>query len=227
MRGAEVQLACDFDELKPFIHDSPSPAGDIIDIINGGAAWLHEGSQGFSLGINHGSHYPFCTSRECTVMQSMSDMGVPPSLVGDVIGVMRPYPIRVGSVIEDGKQVGYSGGCYDDHTEITWDEVHKRAKYPNDWNNGDGLSELTTVTKRVRRVFEFSPKQIELAVKVNGINKIFLNFANYIDYGIYQKNKLSDMTDDVMAFVEKVNSISDARVCWLGTGPNINDVVEI
>lgn len=226
MRGAEVRLAQDFEELQPYICEDYF-AGRVIDEINNGATWLHEGSQGFSLGINHGSHYPFCTSRECTVMQSMSDMGVPPNIVGDVIGVMRPYPIRVGNVVENGQQVGYSGDCYDDHTEISWDEVHRRAGYPSSWNDGAGLSELTTVTKRVRRVFEFSPKQIQTAVKVNGVNKIFLNFANYIDYGVYKKNKLSEMSDKVLDFVEMVNSVSDARVCWLGTGPNIDDVVEI
>jgi len=222
MRLADVKLAQDYEELQPYICKNFF-AGEVINDIQRGYTWMHEGSQGFSLGLNHGSHYPFCTSRECTVMQSMADMGVPPDLVGDIIGVMRPYPIRVGNVVEDGKQVGYSGDCYDDHTEITWDEVHRRAGYPEDFK----LSELTTVTKRVRRVFEFSMKQIKQAIAVNGINKIFLNFANYLDFGVYGTNNPDDLTDPIWGFIAKLERATSVRVAWVGTGPSIDHVVEL
>lgn len=226
MRGKDVKLACHYEELKPYICENFSE--EVLKRLdNPSMRWLHEGSQGFSLGINFGSHYPYCTSRECTVMQSMADMGVPPKYVGDIIGVMRPYPIRVGNVVEDGKQVGYSGDCYPDHKEISWEEVQRRAGYPNSWNDGKGLSELTTVTKRQRRVFEYSPQQIKEAVAVNGVNKIFLNFANYLDFKVYKKNKADDLTDPVWAFIAKLERLTPAKVCWVGTGPNINDVIEL
>lgn len=225
MRGSDVKLAGDYEELEKFTHSvgRVSFQEEVHASINKGATWMHEGSQGFSLGINYGSHYPYCTSRECTVMQSMADMGVPPDMVGDVVGVMRPYPIRVGNVVENGKQVGYSGDCYDDHKEISWDEVHKRAGYPADFK----LSELTTVTKRVRRVFEFSLKQIKQAIAINGINKIFLNFANYLDYEIYGTDDPNDITDPIWGFIARLERNTGVRVAWVGTGPSIDHVVEL
>jgi len=228
MRKADVKLARDYEELKPYIYDG-NMAEHVCDTIkyNPNCVWMHEGSQGFSLGIDHGSHFPECTSRECTVMQSMADMGVPPSLVGDVIGVMRPYPIRVGNVVENGKEVGKSGGHYDDHHEISWDDVQKMAGYPSTWNDGAGLSELTTVTKRVRRVFTFSMKQIQQAVKINGITKIYLNFANYIDYSIYGKNHVNYVTDKIWDFIYNIEDNTGVKVGWIGTGPTIEDVIEL
>jgi adenylosuccinate synthase len=222
MRGASVKLARDFPELQQFIVDDW--IGQITNYLDRGAMWLHEGSQGFSLGMLHGSHYPQCTSRECTTAREMTDMGVPPQSVGDVYLVIRPYPIRVGNVIENGVQLGYSGDCYEDHHEISWADVHKSAGYPDSHQ----LSELTTVTKRVRRVFTFSKKQIWQAARVNGATKIVLNFANYLDYKCYGtrgtvRSMLPYKVQDFMGMLEELLNLPVALV---GTGPQLDHVWE-
>ncbi|MHA2231320.1 MAG: adenylosuccinate synthetase [Candidatus Hodarchaeales archaeon] len=128
MRGADVKLAEDHEKLAPFVVE------DWLNEIHTKlpkSMWLHEGSQGFSLGMLHGSHYPYCTSRECTTAREMTDMGFAPQQVGDVYVVIRPYPIRVGNVVEDGKQVGYSGDVYPGQEELTWAGVKQMARYPD------------------------------------------------------------------------------------------------
>jgi len=120
-----------------------------------------EVSQGFSLGINQG-FYPYCTSRECTVSQALSDAGLPPtSYTGGILSV-RTYPIRVGDTANT------SGGCYPDQREVTWEEVGVEPEY-------------TTVTQRKRRVFTWSDYQFRMAVKANAPSVVFLNFCNYLD----------------------------------------------
>lgn len=124
--------------------------------------WFMEVSQGFSLGLNS-MFYPKVTSRECTVMQGIADARIPPSAVRRVYLSTRTFPIRVGNV--DGHS---SGDCYPDQREITWDELGVEP-------------ELTTVTKRVRRVFTFSEQQVAEAVMANMPAYVFVNFMNYLD----------------------------------------------
>lgn len=219
MRGPGVRLAADFPELADYIVE------DWIDEVNTGVRsqmWLHEGSQGFSLGMLHGSHYPQCTSRECTTARELTDMGLPPQSVGDVYVVIRPYPIRVGNVVEGDKVLGYSGDCYPGQNELTWDMIHSIAGFPPE----EQLQELTTVTKRLRRVFTFSLDQVRRACVVNGATAIALNFANYIDHSISRTNGVSRyaLPLAVADFANMLERELNLPVTLIGTGPQINHV---
>ncbi|QRE00551.1 hypothetical protein [Burkholderia phage BCSR129] len=155
-----------------YIFDALDEAGvDVTDVIVvNQAQWLAtlsqatrilvEGSQGYSLGISSG-FYPYCTSRECTASRVLADCNIPAKWLDKVYGVARVHPIRVGNTAD-----GYSGDIYDDQKELSWGELDLPPEY-------------TTVTKRVRRVFTFSHKQFYEAVLANGVDEVFLNFANY------------------------------------------------
>lgn len=123
--------------------------------------YFNEVSQGFSLGLNQ-RFYPKCTSRECTVSQSFSDAGIPPTAHARSYLSLRTYPIRVGNV--DGHS---SGEWYSDQVETSWEDLGVEP-------------ELTTVTQRVRRVATFSPTQLCEAVQANDPDVLFLNFLNYL-----------------------------------------------
>ena len=92
---------------------------------------LIEGCQGYSLGINSG-FYPYCTSRECTLAQALIDCGIPfreyvEAEIVRIIGVARTYPIRVANRYNDeGVQIGTSGPCYPDQSEITWEDIGQK-----------------------------------------------------------------------------------------------------
>jgi adenylosuccinate synthase len=233
MRRKELKLARDYPELSGYMATS-IPERIKSEILKGKAVavilrrlmqslgWtiLHEGSQGFSLDISHGSHYPQCTSRSTTAIQNLADMGLPAQSLGDVYLVIRPYPIRVGNVIEGGEQVGYSGDCYPGQEEMTWEQVAKAAGAPPEVTKG----ELTTVTKRLRRVFSFSEAQLEEAVTVNGATKLALNFANYVDWACYGMNQYDDLPQKVKDFIRKCEDIAQIPVTMVGTGPNNNHV---
>ena len=123
---------------------------------------LHESAQGFSLGINDAMFAPNTTSRECTVMQAMSDARIPISQVRKVAMTTRTFSIRVGNTDK-----GYSGDCYPDQTETSWKELGLPEEY-------------TTVTKRVRRVFTFSFMQFIDALKCNEPDLVFISFMDYL-----------------------------------------------
>lgn len=153
-------------------------------IIQGADKILCEGSQGYSLGVNQ-PFWPYCTSRECTPARLLSDMMIPLTYLNEVIGVMRCHPIRVG---------GTSGDCYSDQKEIDWEEIGIKP-------------ELTTVTKKQRRLFTFSHEQINTALWECDPDSIFLNFCNY-DIKLARTIAL-DFED---------------RVFWLGFGPAHSDI---
>ena len=57
---------------------------------------LFEGGQGSMLDVDHGT-FPFVTSSSVTACGIPSGAGVPPSAVGQVIGVVKAYTSRVGA----------------------------------------------------------------------------------------------------------------------------------
>ena len=231
MRRKELKLARDYPELaghmpehmhkkiKTTITETSLPL-ILKELMALGQTILHEGSQGFSLDINHGSHFPNCTSRSTTAIQNLADMGLNHNDIGDIYLVFRPYPIRVGNIVENGQTVGYSGDCYPDNDEITWSDVAKASGAPPEVTAG----ELTTVTKRIRRVFTFSKIQLREAAIINGATKLALNFANYIDWSCYGTNDSKNLPPKVMDFIKMVEDLTGIPVAIVGTGPQNNHV---
>lgn len=173
MRRQDVRLARDIPWLKEFIADTTIISNEIL---NNGGRLLIEGSQGFDLDVNHGIEYPYCTSRGTTPQQVLADCGISERLVPNVVAVLRSFPIRVGNVVENGQQVGYSGPF--GGRELSWAEITERSGSP------EPLEERTTVTQRVRRIFEMDFQRLRYMVNVCRPTSIALTFADYIDYGL-------------------------------------------
>jgi adenylosuccinate synthase len=192
---------------------------------------LHEGSQGYALSIDHGSHYPYCTGRNCTLQAAMDQMAIPPSMVGDVYLNLRTFPIRVGNVVEGGMQKGYSGDFYPDCKETTWEQVAQDCGMPPSEKAILAERERTTVTKRIRRVTNFSFIGLKDAVRVNGATKLALNFIQYLDWkdaGIRGGfEALKRLTSKSRAFIERVEETANLPVVLIGTGPLHDDIIDL
>lgn len=194
-------------------------------MVDTGETWLHEGSQGYALSIDHGSHYPACTSRNCTLQAAMDHMTAPPSMVGDVYLNLRTTPIRVGNVVEDGVQKGYSGDFYPDCRELTWDQVAQEAGMPKEEAEKLAERERTTVTKRIRRVSTFSFLGMKDAIRVNGATKLCLNFVQYIDWNDAGVLKLENLSSKTRSFIDKIENVSNLPVVLIGTGALHDEVI--
>lgn len=221
VRAEGTKLAKDVKELEKYVHHNWY--NDIHTLLETTSAnVLIEAPQGYDLDINHGLEYPYCTSRQTTSAQSLADAGIPPQYVDEVIAVIRPYPIRVGNVIDkDGNMTGYSGG-YRGAEEISWEIVAERSGTPR-----EEITELTTVTQKLRRVFEPHWERLLEMCRVNGVTQIALNFANYIDYDIYGKNSVEDISDKVWEFIYRVEKETGVPVTLIGTGPKDQDIIDL
>lgn len=208
-RGASprgpVALAGEWPGVKEFCCDTTTLINEAID---NGESVLLEGTQGSVLSLHHGT-YPKTTSRDTNAGGWVSEAGISPLVVTDIIGVIRPYPIRVA---------GDSGPMGSE--EITWAEVERRAGVPE-----GTFKEITTVTKRVRRVFEFSHEFFKKTAMINRFTGIALCFADYIsaqDAGVNEWDKLSQATKDWVNNFEEEYGIP---IVWISTGPRKEQTV--
>lgn len=201
-------------------------------LIDGGHTWLHEGSQGYALSIDHGSHYPMCTSRNCNVQAALDQMAIQPQLLGDVYLNLRTYPIRVGNVVDaQGIQQGYSGDFYRDCKELTWEEVAKKAGMPAEEAINLAERERTTVTKRIRRVCTFSFDGLKDAVRTNGATKLCLNFVQYInwkDAGLRgEREAFRSLSHESREFIERIEEAAGIPVELIGTGAGHSEMISL
>ncbi len=122
-----------------------------------GARLLCEGAQGVMLDVDHGT-YPFVTSSSCGPGGACTGLGIPPSAIGAVVGIMKAYTTRVGS------------GPFP--TEL-FDETGERIR-----NRGN---EFGTVTGRPRRVGWFDAVVARTSLRVGGLDAIALTKMDVLD----------------------------------------------
>jgi len=161
---SNCSLAKDHPKFKHMVADTHAL---VQNHLIAGDTVLCETAQGFDLGLNHGWQWPYVTSRDCLVGRVLDNAGVSPKRLGSVIASLRTYPIRVGNIDD-----GYSGPWYPDQEETSWENLSKRL--------GRKVIETTTVTKRVRRVFTWSTRQIDRFCAAVEPDWAFLNFTNYL-----------------------------------------------
>ena len=165
---------------------------------------LIEGTQGSGLSLLH-SHWPYCTSIDTNAAGIISEVGIAPSRVTDVLMVCRTYPIRVA---------GNSGPM---QHEITWGELSNRI-------GCTVKPEKTTVTKKVRRIAEWDGALFEQSCLLNAPTEIALTFADYVDPHLHE---CSD-PDKVLTSKPLQDFIAKNIPCgvkYIGTGPRA--VVEV
>jgi adenylosuccinate synthase len=175
--------------VKPFLRKQ----------LDQGERILLEGTQGFGLSNLHTPDYPYATSRDTTAAGFVSEAGLSPLDVDDVVLVLRAFPIRVA---------GNSGPL---PNEISWSEVTNASGYPRP------IKEFTTVTGRKRRVARFDGSIVHEAIISNNPSKIVVNHVDYIDYDTRKESKL---TDRARSFLNKVEGNIGQEVTHWGYSPS-------
>tara|TARA_Y100000310_G_scaffold317846_1_gene371213 strand:+ start:30031 stop:31062 length:1032 start_codon:yes stop_codon:yes gene_type:complete len=182
--------------------------GAIHSHIDSGGTVLIEGTQGFGLCLNHGE-YPFVTSRDVTSSALLNDAGVSPRDHRKTIGVLRTYPIRVG---------GNSGPTYS--SEISWEKIEKSS------GSTKVIREYTTVTGRLRRVFEQDYETLERAIIVNNPDELALMFLDYINAEDFGKEVFEDLSNKSQDYVFELEERLKVPIRLIGTGPEERHIID-
>ncbi len=122
----------------------------INEFLDSGKKVLAEGAQGTMLDINHGT-YPYVTSSNTITAGVSIGLGVAPSKIGRVIGIVKAYTTRVGS------------GPFP--TELL-DETGERLRVEG--------NEYGATTGRNRRCGWIDIPQLKYAIMINGVTDIAL-----------------------------------------------------
>ena len=168
---------------------------------------LIEGTQGSGLSLLH-SHWPYCTSIDTNAAGIISEVGIAPSRVTDVLMVCRTYPIRVH---------GNSGPM---KGEISWEELSARMGV-------NVVPEKTTVTKKVRRIAEWDSELFNQSCLLNAPTEIALTFADYVDPGVYDLSDFEEVikSTSLNRFLDNNLAGYQTKLRYIGTGPH--SVVEV
>lgn len=196
LREESLVFAKEKTELAAYI--SPNLDSVLEDSLKQGHRVLVEGTQGFGLSILHGGHYPYATSRDTSAAGALSEAGLSPLDVDCVALVIRTFPIRVA---------GNSGPL---PLETTWQRVGSDAGARID------ITEMTTVTRKIRRVASFHPDVVCRALRVNRPNMLFLNHVDYTDHSMHESLEVSRKAAKT---IDEIESCIGTRVQFVGTGP--------
>ena len=196
-RSASIKLAKDEISLQPFI----KPVVPFLrDFLDAGKRIIIEGTQGFGLSLLHSPYYPYVTSRDTTAAGFLSEVGLSPLDVDQVVLVLRSFPIRV------------AGNSGDLPNEIDWQTVSHES------GRDQPIIEYTSVTQNIRRVARFHPEVVRQAISVNKPTHIVLNHLDYIDDSYLSSGELSDK---VISFVTKIESMIGQTINYLGFSPSV------
>jgi len=195
-------------ELRPFLG---STHYELENLFSAGKRVLLEGTQGTGLSLQHGI-YPYVTSRDTTVSGCLSEAGISPKRVRKIIMVTRTYPIRVG---------GKSGPFLSN--ELTMEEIAKRSgKDVEDLKK----TEITTTTKKDRRIAEFSWALFRKACELNSPTDIALTFTDYISVKNVNARRYHNLTEETRRFIEEIESCAGVKVSLIGTTFDYRAVID-
>ncbi len=205
LRGGELKQAKDIPELKPYLADVSE---EVMASYLTEKRVVIEGTQGFGLSLYHSPYYPYATSRDTTASGFLSEVGISPRAVSDVIMVIRTFPIRVA---------GNSGPL---PKEICWETIQRESGYPY------RIQEFSTVTRNLRRVGRFDLELVKKAVIANMPTHIALMGVDYFNYenkGVKDFNKLTKKTKEFICGLERELGV---KISFVGTGPKDYELIE-
>ena len=192
-----LKLARDIRELEKYLCDVPLIVNSVLDR---GEKIIIEGTQGTFLSLYHGT-YPYVTSRDTTASALISEVGIGPRRVDEVVVVFKAYVTRVGEGPLEG--------------ELSEDEITRR-----------GWIERGTVTGRLRRAAPFNLELAKRAVLLNSATQIAITKIDTLfpeTRGIKSWDKLPST---VKKWIDEVESYLKKPVTLIGTGEEVVDTID-
>jgi len=150
-------IVSSYTELAGKLSDMVCNTGAILRrAVRDGERMLFEGGQGSMLDIDHGT-YPFVTSSPVTACGIPTGAGIPPSAVGQVVGLIKAYTTRVGA-----------GPFPTEQDNETGEYLRERGK------------EYGATTGRPRRCGWFDAVAVRYAADISGVAELALSLLDVL-----------------------------------------------
>lgn len=123
--------------------------------------------------------------------------------------MFRTFPIRVA-----GEQAGHL------KDEITWEVLQRESGYPCQ------IQEMTTVSKKLRRIGRFDWVLAEQAIRTNRPSRVAINGLDYLDYQDSTAANESQLSSRSVQFLRRLQICCGLRARYLGVGSTLDRIVE-
>lgn len=194
----KLKLAKDYRELEKYLINVPE---ELLLGIERGDNILVEGTQGTFLSLYHGE-YPYTTSRNTTASGILSEAGIGPKYVDEIIVVFKSYVTRVGEGPLEG--------------EISWEEAQKM-----------GIAEVATVTGRKRRSAPFNVKLAKESLKINSATQIAITKLDTIFKDAKGVREYQKLPSNAKKWIEELETELKVPITLIGTGEDALDVIDL
>ena len=193
-----LKMANEIESLSSYIVDVPD---EINSALMNNENVLVEGTQGTHLSLWHGT-YPFVTSKDVTAPGICADVGLGPKNVDEVMVVFKAYLTRVGT--------GPMSG------ELDAKETEEK-----------GWAEFGTVTGRPRRAAEFDFELAQRAIMLSSATQLAITKLDVRFPECAGVKSFSDLSDEAKSFIKNIEDKLQVRVMLIGTGPLVDDIIDI
>lgn len=237
-----VRFASDDKFLSQFVGSTVEFLNKLIDE---NQPIMLEGTQGAMLSLHH-SYWPKCTSRDTNAGNWVADAGISPLAVRDIYGVTRTFPIRVAGMSGPLSGTEITWDEVTAHANkvpyVEWKErleeiMTQLNNTPREDPEEDSvlfeeseslkekiasvtrIEEVTTATKRERRVFNFGEADFSKAVAINRPTKLALTFVDYLDLKDEEKSSWDSLSQDTRDWITTLESKLGVFFNILSTGP--------
>ncbi|AOL16122.1 adenylosuccinate synthetase [Sulfolobus sp. A20] len=194
----KLKLARDYTQLEKFLCNVPDRT---IEYLQRGEKILVEGTQGHYLSLYHGE-YPYVTSRNTTASGILSEVGIGPKYVDEIIIVFKSYVTRVGGGPLEG--------------EISQEEAKRM-----------GLVEYGTVTGRMRRVAKFNIKMAKEAIKINSATQIAITKLDALYPEAHRVKEYEKLPLEARRWLDEIQEQLKIPITLIGTGEDVMDTIDL
>ena len=193
-----LKMAKDIESLSSYIVDVPN---EVNSALKDQKNVLIEGTQGTHLSLWHGT-YPFVTSKDVTASGICADVGLGPKSVDEVMVVFKAYLTRVGT----GPMAN----------ELSAEETEKK-----------GWAEFGTVTGRPRRAAEFDFDLAQRAIMLNSATQLAITKLDVRFPECAGVKSFNDLTSEAKSFIKNIEEKLQVPVTLIGTGPLVDDTIDV
>ncbi len=237
----EEYLAFD-SRIDPYITDTTSL---LYHALRDGKTVIAEGAQGALLDLDHGT-YPFVTSSNPTSGGACTGLGIPPTSITDVLGVVKAYSTRVGNgpfptelFDADGEMLRSEGHEFGATTgrsrRCGWLDI-PALKYSCMIN---GVTEIA-LTKldvlgtfseiKVCTEYEVDGKSVKYfpadVQTLEGVNCKYISVPGW-NSDISSARSINELPANAIAYVNVIQELIGVRISLISTSPSREDTFEV
>ncbi len=192
-----LKLAESYPDLSRYIKNVPELA---VNALEKNKKVFVEGTQGHMISLYHGA-YPYVTSRNTTASGILSEVGVGPKYVGNVMVIFKSFITRVGA-----------GPL---QRELPEEAIRKE------------FEERGTVTGRKRRVAPFDKNLAREVIRINSANQVAITKLDSMFKDAYKKRRYEDLPFEAKRWIETVENALRVPIALIGTGEDALDIIDL